>query len=282
MRIRPQQTLKKEVSFSGVGIHTGKEVEIRFCGAPENTGIVFQRMDLPGHPKIPATASYVQDTSRSTTIGIEKASVQTVEHVLAALHAYQIDNLIVQVNAGEPPAGDGSSKPFVEMIESAGIEELGADRQVLSLEKPLYFSENETHLIALPAEGFRVSYTLHYPESLVIRSQYFSSPVTPALFKEGIAMCRTFALYEEITALMDLGLIRGGSLDNAIVIKGEEILCKEGLRFPDEMARHKALDLIGDLALVGFPFEAHIIAIRAGHRANVALAKEIMNHFASQ
>lgn len=281
MKSRPQRSLKKEVAFSGVGIHTGKEVSIRFCPAPPDSGIFFQRIDLPGKPLIPAAIEYVQETARSTTIGVGSASVQTVEHVLAALFAYQIDNLCIQVDEGEPPVGDGSSQPFVKLIEEAGVVEQEALKAIHPLKVPLFYSYGETHLVAVPSDEYRISYTLHYPNTPVIRSQYLSIPVNEETFKKEISPCRTFALYEEITALMDRGLIRGGSLENAVVIKDDVVFSKEGLRFPDEMVRHKILDLIGDLSLVGFPFQAHVIAVRSGHRANVELGKEFIKHFAS-
>ncbi len=262
-----------------MGIHTGKEVSLSFCPAPEHSGIVFQRVDLPGKPTIPAEVEYVQDTSRCTTIGVGSCQVLTVEHVLAALYAYQIDNLCIQVSEGEPPVGDGSSKPFVAMIEEAGIEEQESVTSVAFLKQPVSFTQGDTHLVALPSEEYRVSYTLHYPNTPVIRSQYYSLSIDAHSFKEEIAPCRTFALYEEITKLMECGLIRGGSLENAVVIKDDVIFSKEGLRFPNEMARHKILDLIGDLSLVGIPFVAHIIAIRSGHTSNVGLARELGKEF---
>ncbi len=276
---RPQKTVGDAISYSGVGIHTGKEVSIRFCPAPENTGIVFQRVDIQGKPTIPASIDYVQDTSRSTTIGIGQVRVHTVEHVMAALRAFSIDNLVVQVTDAEPPIGDGSSKIFVEMLDEVGVSLQNHTKPILSLKQPVFFSKGETHLVALPSDRYRISYTLHYPLTPVIRSQYLSFLVTEEIFKEEIAPCRTFALYEEITTLMERGLIRGGSLENAVVIKDDVIFSKEGLRFSDEMVRHKILDLIGDLALVGFDFNAHVIAIRSGHAANVALGKELLNHF---
>lgn len=281
MKSRPQRSLKKEIAFSGVGIHTGKEVSIRFCPAPPDSGIFFQRVDLPGKPLIPAAIEYVQETARSTTIGVGSASVQTVEHVLAALFAYQIDNLCIQVDEGEPPVGDGSSQPFVNLIEESGVVEQEALKAIHPLKEPLFYSCGETHLVAVPSDEYRISYTLHYPNTPVIRSQYLSIPVNKETFKKEISACRTFALYEEITALMDRGLIRGGSLENAVVIKDDVVFSKEGLRFPDEMVRHKILDLIGDLSLVGFPFQAHVIAVRSGHRANVELGKEFIKHFAT-
>jgi UDP-3-O-[3-hydroxymyristoyl] N-acetylglucosamine deacetylase len=281
MSSRLQRTLKKEVSFSGVGLHTGRAVTIRFCPAEPHSGIVFQRIDLPGKPRIPAALEYVQDTSRSTMIGIGPSSVQTVEHVLAAVHACHIDNLCIQVTEGEPPVGDGSSLPFIEMIESAGIEEQKAQTSIVKIKAPVYFSHGSTHLVAIPSDVYRVSYTLHYPNTPLIRSQYFSMEITEENFKKEVAPCRTFALYDEINALMQKGLIRGGSLENAVVIKDDCIFSKEGLRFNDEMVRHKLLDLIGDLSLVGFHFVAHVIAIRSGHMSNIAFGKELMNQVAS-
>lgn len=275
---RYQKTLKKEVSYSGVGIHTGKEVTIRFCPAAENTGIRFQRMDLPGKPIIPAAVEYVQDTSRSTMIGVGDCSIQTVEHVLAALNAYQIDNLCIQVTENETPISDGSSNTFVKLIEDAGVQTQNDVKNVVYLKEPIYFSDGMTHLVALPSNEYRISYTLHYPKNKLIGSQYYSIAVDEQSFKDEIASCRTFVLYKEIKALMEKGLIKGGSLENAVVIKEDVVLCKEGLRFPDEMVRHKILDLIGDLSLVGIPFMAHIIAVRSGHTSNVQLGKQLIKH----
>lgn len=276
MHTRAQRTLQRKVSYSGIGIHTGSKVTMTFCPAPISSGITFQRIDLPGSPIIPATIEYVLDTSRSTTIGIGSCMVHTVEHVLAALAANEIDNLLIQVDEKEPPIGDGSSAPFVHLIEEAGIEKQEVNRSIIKIKKPVYFSKGDVHLVALPSDEYRISYTLNYPNTPVIRSQYFSLPVGGQAFKEHVSRCRTFALYEEISHLMDKGLIRGGSLDNAVVIKDDAILSKEGLRFSDEMVRHKILDVVGDLSLVGFPFLAHIIAICSGHETNVEFGKKLL------
>jgi UDP-3-O-[3-hydroxymyristoyl] N-acetylglucosamine deacetylase len=281
MSSRLQRTVKKKVTLSGIGLHTGCEVTMHFVPAPVDTGVQFQRIDLPHSPMIPATVNYVQDTSRSTTIGIGDSSVQTVEHVLAAVKASGIDNLYIQVTSGEPPIMDGSALPFLILLEEAGIEEQESIKSCYKLSQPVYFSEGKSHLVALPSEEFRVSYTLHYPHSKMIGSQYFSFLFSREKFKEEIASCRTFALYEEISFLKERGLIKGGSLENGVVIKDDVILSKEGLRYKDEMVRHKILDLIGDLSLTGVDFTAHIIAICSGHRTNVALGKELMNHFSS-
>lgn len=276
---RKQRTIKEEAFFSGIGIHTCKEVQLRFCPAKEGTGIVFKRVDLPGQPIIPATVCYVQDTARSTTIGINNVRIHTVEHVLSAVKAYQIDNLCIEISNIEPPVGNGSSDVFVEMIEQAGVVEQNELMPIIKLSEPLYFSEGEIHLVALPSDDYRISYTLSYPQNPFLRGQFFSLFLNPENFKKEIAPCRTFSLYEELSVLIDRGLIKGGSLDNAVVIKNDAILSKGGLFFPDEMARHKILDLIGDLSLIGFDLRAHIIAIRSGHPTNFAFAKILYNHF---
>lgn len=273
--IRQQNTLKKEVSFSGIGVHCGQEIQMRFVPAAENEGIVFQRVDLKERPKIPALAKYAQATPRCTTLTKEGVSIQTIEHVLAALRAYEIDNLLIELTSPEPPIADGSSLKFVEMIEEVGIARQDGVIQVHQLEQPVFFSHHETHLVALPSDTYKISCTLDYPNSKIIRSQYYSFEVSPEAFKHEVASARTFALYEEIKILMEKKLIQGGSLDNAVVVKEDVIFSKDGLRYPNEMVRHKVLDLVGDLALVPFPFVAHIIAIRSGHQANAMLAQKI-------
>ncbi len=272
---RIQKTLASESSFSGVGLHTGKEVVLRFCPALAGEGITFKRVDLPGKPLVPALVEYVQDTTRSTNIGVDNVRIHTVEHVLAALKAYDIDNLCIEVSAPEPPIANGSSDVFVEMIKQAGVKELGSELPLARIEKPIYFSDGDIHMVAIPSDEYRVSYTLHYPETEGIGTQYFSSEITQDVFTRELAPCRTFAKYEEVSYLIDQGLIKGGSLDNAVIVKDDVVFSKEGLFFPDEMVRHKVLDLIGDLSLVGFPFLAHIISIRSGHCSNVAFAKKI-------
>ncbi len=272
---RKEKTLAKEVTFSGVGIHTGQEVMIRFVPAPDGAGIYFKRVDLPGQPIIPASIDHVFDTSRSTNLAIGDVRIYTVEHVLAALRAYEIDNLCIELSALEPPAGNGSSDVFVDMIKQAGIKDLKAKKRVVSLQTPVYHSEGEVHLVAIPSDEYRLSYTLHYPQSKALGSQYFSIALTPESFTKELAPCRTFALYEEISALMDRGLIKGGSLDNAVVVKDEAVISKNGLFFPDEMVRHKVLDMIGDLSLIGITCRAHIIAIRSGHPANFRFAQKL-------
>lgn len=272
---RFQKTLKDKASFTGVGLHTGSPVTVEFCPAPTGTGIVFRRTDLEGCPEILAKVENVGETMRSTTIGQGKVTVTTVEHVIAALRAYQIDNVFVNISAAEPPVGNGSATVFVDMVEKAGIVEQEELVTVVALQKPVFLSVGDIHLVALPYDGYKISYTLSYPQSPVLRAQYFSIEINQETFKKEIAPCRTFSLYEELSTLMDRGLIKGGSLDNAVVVKDDVIISKEGLVFPDEMVRHKILDLLGDLSLIGYPFRAHVIAIKSGHASNVAFAKEL-------
>lgn len=270
-----ERTLQKEVKYTGIGIHTGQPVTMRFCPQKEGSGLFFRRMDLPGRPTVPVSLSCAKEFARSTTLVAGEARVNTVEHVLAALYTCGISNLEIQLDNGEPPIGNGSSDVFMEMIEEAAILEQAPLREMIVIDQPVYYSENEIQLVALPYDGYRISYTLHYPNSPYLRTQFFSIDVTPDTFKKEVASCRTFVLYEEIAPLLDQGLIRGASLDNAVVIQGETVLSKNGLFFRDEMARHKVLDIIGDLALLEKPICGHIIAVRSGHATNHKLACEI-------
>lgn len=275
---RKQQTLLKEVSYAGIGIHTGREVSMRFVPAKEGSGILFKRTDLAGSPQIPATVEYVCDTLRSTTIGVRDVKVHTVEHVLAALYANRIDNLIIEVSSIEPPIGNGSSDVFVEMIEKAGITTQEAFLPIVELQKPVYWSDSEIQIIALPSDEYRISYTLNYPSNKALSTQFHSAVITPEGFKQEISACRTFSLYDEVSMLIDRGLIKGGSLDNCVIVKDDIIFSKNGLFFPNEMCRHKILDIVGDLSLIGFNFMAHIVAIRSGHASNYEFAKRLYNY----
>lgn len=268
-----QKTLKKSIEVSGIGIFTGEKVGVKICPAPADTGLIFQRVDLPGAPQIPARLDYVQESSRCTRIGLDNASVVMVEHLLSALYAYGIDNARIEVSGPEIPGSDGSAKLFVNLIEQVGLEIQGKPNHSVSIQQPLFWSCGDIHLVALPCTEFKLSYTMHYPKSPLIKSQYYSFSLNPDRYREEIASCRTFSLYEEILPFLEKGLIKGGGLENALVIQGDKILNPEGARFPDEMVRHKILDLIGDLSLIGARLCAHVIAICSGHSANVAFAK---------
>jgi len=273
---RIQQTILSPVSYSGIGIHTGNQVELTFHPAPAGTGIVFKRVDLPGQPVVPAKLENVCDTTRSTTIGKNGIFVCTVEHVLAAVKAYQIDNLVIEVDDNEPPIADGSSAVFAQMLESAGLVEQEKTTPIVKLLEPVFWSRGDSHIIAVPYEGFRASYSLHYPNAKALQNQHVSFLITPETFKTEIAPCRTFSRYEEVEVLIDRGLIKGGSLTNNLVIKDDVVFSSGGLHFQNEMARHKLLDLVGDLSLMEIDFHAHIIANRTGHEANYLFAQKLL------
>lgn len=272
-----QKTISEPVSIKGLGLFTGQKVEMTLKPAAENHGIKFQRVDLKGKPILDAKVQNVCATPRCTVLGKEAVVIQTVEHVLAALKAFEIDNLLIEINGSEVPILDGSASPFVAMLEKAGISYQKSTKKFHHLSSPVFWSQGDVHLVALPSDEFRISYTLNYPNSEILRAQFHTLSVTEESFKNEIAPSRTFSLYEEAVPFIERGLMKGGSLENAVLIKGGVILNPEGLRFPDEMVRHKILDLIGDLSLVGFPFLAHVIAIRSGHFSNTSFAKEIYN-----
>ena len=277
-----QRTLGRAISATGTALFSGEKVTIRLCPLKENSGIVFERVDLPHRPKLPALLDFVQGTPRCTVIGNGADSVQTVEHLLSALNAYGIDNLLIEISGGEVPIFDGSSLHFCNMIDEAGVVELNANKKIYALKSPVFWSQGEIHLIALPSEEFRISYTLHYPHSSTIGTQFYSFVLDQERFKQEVAPSRTFSVYEEIAPMIEKGLVKGGSLENAVIIKENAVVNPEGLRFPDEMGRHKVLDLIGDLSLVPVLVLAHVIAVRSGHASNIAFAKELYNHIKSE
>ena len=270
-----QKTLKRDITISGIGLFTGERSQMRLLPAEPGSGIVFQRVDLPGKPIIPARLAFVKEAVRTTRLANEAASLNMVEHLLSALFASEVDNVFIEVSGPETPSCDGSAKPFVDLIDEVGTVLQNEPRQFLTISQPVFFSLEETQLIALPSEEFRISYTLHYPGSTLPGSQFYTFSLHRERYKTEIAPARTFSLYEEIAPFIEKGYIKGGGLENALVIKDGQILNPEGARFRDEMVRHKILDLIGDLSLVGRPIKAHIIAIRSGHASNVAFAREL-------
>ena len=268
-----QRTLQRSVVASGIGIFSGQKVELRLSPSEKQTGIVFKRIDLDGQPEFSARLEHVQATPRCTVIGDGKISVQTVEHLLSALCAYEIDNVLIEISGPEVPIFDGSALGFIEMIERAGVCELALNKKVVKIQSPLFWSQGDIHLVALPSDHFQVSYTLHYPHSSAVGTQYYTFVLSQENYKAEIAPSRTFSIYEEIAPMIEKGLVKGGNLTNAVIIKGNQVVNPEGLRFHDEMVRHKILDLIGDLSLIPIRFTAHIIAVRSGHSSNNAFAK---------
>ncbi|MBM3198998.1 MAG: UDP-3-O-[3-hydroxymyristoyl] N-acetylglucosamine deacetylase [Chlamydiae bacterium] len=278
-KVRPAHTIEKAVKACGIGLFTGTQAEIALLPAPEGFGVVFQRMDLEGCPQLKASLDLVRGTPRCTIIGNESFSIQTVEHLMAALGVHQVDNLLIQLSGPEVPIFDGSARQFVQMLKEAGLKEQGEVKELFALQSPVYCAEKEAVLIAIPSPELKISYTLHYPHSSCIGTQFYSFLVQQESFNELIAPCRTFSVYEEISPLMEKGFLKGGSLDNAVVIKENKIMNPGGLRFPDEMVRHKILDMIGDLFLMGISFSAHIIAVRSGHHINNLFANQLLKSF---
>jgi UDP-3-O-[3-hydroxymyristoyl] N-acetylglucosamine deacetylase/3-hydroxyacyl-[acyl-carrier-protein] dehydratase len=274
-----QHTLAKAAGLSGTSLHTGEKVTLKLQPAPVDHGIKFKRKDLTDEPTIDATIANLKTVERATTIGEGAVRVHTVEHVLSALSAMGVDNAIVEMDANEPPIGDGSAAPYVEVIKKAGTVAQEAARRFFDVREPLHVeSKTGALLVLLPDDKFRVSCTQAGPNNRF--TQFYSAEITPALYEREIAPARTFVYYEDVAPLMDKNLIKGGSLENAIVVRGDAVLSKEPLRFPDEFARHKVLDVIGDLALVGTRIRGHVIAVKPGHGANAELARAIVKEHA--
>jgi len=274
-----EQTLQNDISISGKGLFTGKETSIRLLPAEAGTGILFQRIDLPEKPVIEASVQNVAEAYRCTCLNQGETNILTVEHILSALSAFQIDNVFIEVAGSEMPVGDGSAKIFVEALDKAKIRKLNSEKKVYTLDYPVSLRQGSTVLVALPSDEYQISYTLHYPHSKFLRSQYYSFLVNKTKYVQEIAPCRTFSLYEDIAPMLEKGLLKEASLENGVVIKNNEVLNPEGIRFPDEMVRHKILDLMGDISLIGKSFRAHIIAIKSGHATNVAFGKKLLQHF---
>jgi UDP-3-O-[3-hydroxymyristoyl] N-acetylglucosamine deacetylase/3-hydroxyacyl-[acyl-carrier-protein] dehydratase len=299
--LEQQRTIAKSISVSGIGLHTGTECNMTFKPAPENYGIRFVRVDLGGKPEIPATADNVVEVSRGTTLGLGEAKVHTVEHVLAAVVGLQIDNIIIELNGIEPPIGDGSSIEYVEALKQAGFVQQNAPKDYLIIDETvMYHEENkQIDIVALPMDGYRISVMVDY-QNPALGSQHTGLFDLEKEFATEFASARTFCFLSEVEELANQGLIKGGDINNAVVIVDNDptpgdleairkkigiseklsvgengILNSKELRFRNEPVRHKLLDLLGDLALIGAPLKAQILAARPGHRANVEFAKQV-------
>jgi UDP-3-O-[3-hydroxymyristoyl] N-acetylglucosamine deacetylase/3-hydroxyacyl-[acyl-carrier-protein] dehydratase len=268
-----QRTLAREVSIKGNSLHTGDAVTLTLKPAPVDHGFVFRRVDLSGAPELRPRVDFVTDLVRATTIQVGHAKVQTVEHVLSALSGCGIDNAIIEMDASEPPILDGSAKPFVDLIMQGEPMEQATDREYFTLDAAVSVTKGQSSIIALPSDDLRISCTS--ADDRGIHTQHLSLLIDPDSYMTQIAAARTFTIYEDIEELLKLGKIKGGSLDCAVVIKGDKIISKEGLRFKDEFVRHKILDIIGDITLLGLPLKAHIIATRPGHAINAELTKAL-------
>jgi UDP-3-O-[3-hydroxymyristoyl] N-acetylglucosamine deacetylase/3-hydroxyacyl-[acyl-carrier-protein] dehydratase len=274
-----QHTLAGQATLEGTSLHTGQKVSLTLKPAPEGHGFKFRRIDLPDQPFINADVDKVQTVERATTLAEGSVKVHTVEHVISALAGMGVDNALIEMDANEPPIGDGSSQPFVELIKKVGILPQSAPRKVWEIREPIHLETGDGTIITIvPCKTFKISVTNVGPEGRF--TQYFSSEVTPTTYEKEICAARTFVYYEDVKPLLDKGLIKGGSLESAVVIRGNEIMSKESMRFSNEFARHKALDLIGDLMLSGVKILGHVIAVKPGHGPNTKMASLLKTEYA--
>ena len=271
-----QKTIRKDIALSGIGLHTGSHVNLTLKPAAADTGIRFIRLDLPHHPVIKADLASVlsvERVSRCTCIGRNEEMIYTIEHFMSVLHGLGIDNLTVEIHGNELPGLDGSGLGYLKAIEEAGIVEQDAAKNVFDIKEPVGVHQGDTSIYIFPNPEFKVSYTLDY-RNPVLRSQFFSTVVNEAIFKKEIASCRTFCLEEEAKELQTKGLGKGANYTNTLVV-GEKGVIQNKVHFPDEFVRHKILDLIGDLYLLGMPIRGHVFAVKSGHRMNLELLKKI-------
>jgi len=276
--MKMQHTLKNIVRFSGIGLHTGRAVNVRILPCGEDSGIRFVRTDLPGSPAIKAVSANVISTSYATTIGLKGSSVSTIEHLMAAFYGMGVDNALVELDGPEVPIMDGSAVDFIGMIESVGLAPLPALRQYLVVKKPIRVSEDDKYIFLLPPDDmeFTIDYSIDFAHPF-LNKQSFSRLFSQDVFRKELGSARTFGFLKDVESLRANGLARGGSLENAIVISDTEILNEGGLRYPDEFVRHKVLDLMGDIALVGAPVLGQLIAYRSGHSLNHKLAQKVLD-----
>jgi UDP-3-O-[3-hydroxymyristoyl] N-acetylglucosamine deacetylase len=268
-----QRTLRRSVSCTGIGLHSGNKVTLSLKPAPADYGIRFQRADLGGL-EIPATVTHLGGIQYQTGLTREAVSVETVEHLLAALTALSIDNVVVELNSPEVPIMDGSAAPFVYLVNEAGVKRLQTPRRYLKVLRPISLTQGDKRIALYPSDHFKVTYSISFDHPL-LRHQSRTMRITEDTFVEDIAPARTFGFLKEVEMLRQRGLALGGSLDNAIVL-GETGVLNNALRFEDEFVRHKILDVIGDLSLVGYPVVGHLVAHRGGHALHTAFAAKIL------
>lgn len=276
--MKMQQTLKDIIEFSGIGLHTGAHVNVRIMPAGEDSGITFFRKDIPGSTGIKAESSNVVATSYATSLGSRGVTVSTIEHIMAAFYGLGVDNASVELDGPEVPIMDGSATAFIEMIESVGLMRLCRPRKYIVIKKPIKVVEDDKYVFLLPAEEmeFTIDYSIDFSHPFLSK-QSFSRLFSRDVFRKEVSKARTFGFLRDVEMLRANGLAKGGSLDNAIVISDTEILNEGGLRYPDEFVRHKVLDMMGDIALVGAPVIGHLIAHRSGHALNQKLVQQILN-----
>jgi len=271
-----QRTIAKELSLSGIGLHTANQVEIKFKPAELNSGVTFVRTDLPGKPQVRGSIGSLLPQSRGprrTSIGAEDFEIQTIEHLMASLAGIGIDNIRIEINNNEVPGLDGSSSKFFEILSKAGIKEQEKERNFFTLKEPIFIEEGDCSIVALPSSVFKISYTLDYDHAY-LRTQFLEVVIGHDSFKKELVSARTFCIEEEASELQRQGLGRGANYENTLVI-GKNGVINNKLRYEDEFIRHKIVDLLGDLYLIGAPLKAHIISLKSGHSLNLKLSKRI-------
>ncbi|OQY20493.1 MAG: UDP-3-O-[3-hydroxymyristoyl] N-acetylglucosamine deacetylase [Desulfobacteraceae bacterium 4572_35.1] len=270
-----QCTISKPSKISGIGLHTGNNITMRLHPAPANTGVIFHKTDGEHTQSIKATSANVVDTKMATVIGANNVSVSTIEHFMAALTACHIDNLHVYIDGPEVPIMDGSAAPFINLLQKTGVSRLNTSRKMLVINKPIKLVEGDKQISIIPSRFFKISFSLSFNHPCV-REQHRSVNLTPESLRQEVASARTFGFYEEVEYLKSIGLARGGSLQNAVVIGKDKIINPEGLRYHDEFVRHKILDTIGDFSLLGYNILGHIKSDKSGHDLNHKMVEKIL------
>ena len=271
-----QQTIKTQISCDGVGLHTGKRVNLTLKPAGPDYGIRFVRVDLPGMPVIEAKKSQVVDTRLATSLGLNGYRIYTVEHLLSALAGVGIDNASIEIDSSEVPIMDGSAAHFTSLLQGVGFKTQENRKKFLRIKKPVMVQEGDKYIHLFPHSEFKISYTIEFDHPILQRQSY-ALVVRNKTFIEEISRARTFGFLKDVETLKQNGFAKGGSLENAVVIDAQGVLNEEGLRYEDEFVRHKILDLIGDLSLVGKPILGHIVAFKSGHTLNYALIKKLLS-----
>ena len=270
-----EQTLANRVRCTGIGLHSGKPVELVLSPSAQGTGILFVRHERGREIRFPARAEWVVDTRLATTLGTPDFRLSTVEHLIAALRGMGVDNCTVEVSGSELPIMDGSAAPFVYLIKSAGLRSQKRMRRRMVIRRPVEVRHGNRWVRVIPSRSFKMSVTIDYPHPAIGREFRFADLSDPGCFERDLAPARTFGFLSDVQRMQSIGLALGGSLQNAIVLDDDRVLNQSGLRFPDEFVRHKMLDLVGDLALLGLPIQGHVKAMRSGHALNQALVAEL-------
>jgi len=283
--IRQQRTISRELELEGVGLHTGNKIHLKCKPAPPDSGIKFVRVDGPEPVEIPAVVTSIPPNApahRNTTIGHGDSSIYTVEHILATCYGMQIDNLTIEISGNEPPEPeDGNYASYARAFQDTGIVNQGVPAEIFVVDRAITYKDGDVEIQAVPSDSFRISFTIQYDNRL-IGTQYATYEITPEVFEKEIAPARTFVLAEDVEKLREMGLIKGGSLDNAIVFQENDLMNDAPLRFPDECVRHKIFDLLGDLSLLGVPIKGHIHAVKSGHAANVGFVRKMRDVWESK